>query len=44
MIKLAEDTIDKKDMDLLSDWIRTYPKLTKGELTVQFEIAIKAIM
>jgi CDP-6-deoxy-D-xylo-4-hexulose-3-dehydrase len=37
MIKLAEDTIDKKDMDLLSDWIRTYPKLTKGELTVQFE-------
>jgi CDP-6-deoxy-D-xylo-4-hexulose-3-dehydrase len=37
MIKLAEDTIDNVDMDNLANWIKTYPRLTKGELTIQFE-------
>lgn len=34
---LAEDTIDQKDLDRLADWIRNYPRLTKGALTVEFE-------
>lgn len=34
---LAEDTIDHKDVDRLIDWLKTYPRLTKGEVTVQFE-------
>jgi len=39
MIKfhLAEDTIDRKDIDRLINWLKSYPRLTKGELTVQFE-------
>tara|TARA_R110002110_G_scaffold295886_4_gene509945 strand:- start:2004 stop:3140 length:1137 start_codon:yes stop_codon:yes gene_type:complete len=37
MIKLAEATIDEQDMDALADWIKTYPKLTKGPLTLEFE-------
>ncbi len=37
MIKLAEATIDKQDMDALADWIKTYPRLTKGTLTVDYE-------
>lgn len=39
MIKfhLAEDTIDRDDIDRLVNWLRTYPRLTKGELTTQFE-------
>jgi CDP-6-deoxy-D-xylo-4-hexulose-3-dehydrase len=36
-IKLAESTIDEQDMDALAEWIRTYPKLTKGPLTLEFE-------
>ena len=36
-IKLAEETISKEDMDALADWIKTYPRLTKGELTVEYE-------
>jgi CDP-6-deoxy-D-xylo-4-hexulose-3-dehydrase len=36
-IKLIEDTIDKNDIDLLIKWLETYPRLTKGELTIEFE-------
>jgi len=34
---LAEDTIDKNDIDSLIEWLKTYPRLTKGKLTLQFE-------
>lgn len=34
---LAEDTIDQKDIDQLIGWLKTYPRLTKGKLTVQYE-------
>lgn len=34
---LAEDTIDNKDVDQLIDWLKTYPRLTKGKVTIQFE-------
>ncbi len=39
MIKfhLAEDTIDKKDIDQLIGWLQTYPRLTKDKVTLQFE-------
>lgn len=39
MIKshLAEDTIDRKDINRLITWLRSYPHLTKGEVTVEFE-------
>lgn len=34
---LAEDTIDNRDIDALIRWLQTYPRLTKGSLTLQFE-------
>lgn len=34
---LAEDTIDREDIDQLITWLKTYPRLTKGKLTVQYE-------
>ncbi len=34
---LAEDTIDKEDVDALIGWLKTYPRLTKDKLTVEFE-------
>ena len=34
---LAEDTIDSKDIDALREWLGTYPRLTKGQLTLDFE-------
>ena len=34
---LAEDTIDNKDIDRLVAWLQTYPRLTKGQLTKDFE-------
>ena len=37
MIKLVTDTINKQDIDSLIGWLKTYPRLTKGELTPQFE-------
>jgi CDP-6-deoxy-D-xylo-4-hexulose-3-dehydrase len=37
MIHLAEATIDEQDMDALADWIKTYPRLTKGKLTIEYE-------
>lgn len=37
MIRLVENTIDKTDIDNLIDWLKTYPRLTKGQLTIEFE-------
>ena len=37
MIRLVEDTIDNNDIDNLVSWLQTYPRLTKGHLTVEFE-------
>jgi CDP-6-deoxy-D-xylo-4-hexulose-3-dehydrase len=34
---LVSDTIRDTDIDALSDWLKTYPRLSKGELTPQFE-------
>lgn len=36
-IHLAQDTISSDDLGVLSDWLRTNPRLTKGELTEKFE-------
>lgn len=36
-ISLVEDTIDKKDIKKLIEWLKTNPRLTKGELTIEFE-------
>lgn len=36
-IKLATDTIDKEDIDSLIKWLGTYPRLTKGPLTEEYE-------
>lgn len=37
IIRLAEDTIGKEDIDELIGWLSGYPRLTKGELTEEFE-------
>lgn len=37
MIKLVNDTINNKDIDKLADWLKTYPRLTKGQLTLNLE-------
>lgn len=34
---LAEDTIDNKDVDALVAWLKGYPRLTKGKVTLEFE-------
>ena len=34
---LAEDTIDKEDINQLIEWLKTNPRLTKGKLTPEFE-------
>lgn len=36
-IKLVNDTIDTNDLEKLTDWIKTNPRLTKGDMTVEFE-------
>lgn len=36
-IKLVKDTISHREIDSLCDWLKTYPQLTKGPLTEQFE-------
>ena len=36
-IKLVNDTIDISDINKLINWLMTNPKLTKGDLTVEFE-------
>jgi len=37
MIPLVRDTINNEDIDKLIEWLKTYPKLTKGKLTTDFE-------
>lgn len=34
---LVKDTIDDSDIDELIEWLKTYPRLTKGPLTKEFE-------
>lgn len=36
-ISLAQDTISHQDIDTLCKWLKTYPRLTKGEQTILFE-------
>ena len=36
-IKLVNDTINTEDISNLIDWLKTNPRLTKGDLTIQFE-------
>lgn len=36
-INLVKETITKSEIDKLCNWLQTYPKLTKGELTIEFE-------
>lgn len=35
--KLAEDTISNEDVDMLADWLKTYPRLTQGSEVKAFE-------
>ncbi len=37
MITLVKDTIDEKDIDRLVGWLKTYPRLTKGKVTLELE-------
>ena len=34
---LAKETINEDDINALCDWLKSYPRLTKGELTLQVE-------
>ena len=34
---LAQDTVDREDLHHLIEWLKTNPRLTKGEVTVAFE-------
>jgi len=36
-IKLVKDTITNTEIDSLCSWLSTYPQLTKGKMTEQFE-------
>jgi CDP-6-deoxy-D-xylo-4-hexulose-3-dehydrase len=36
-IDLIQDTIDNQDIDNLIEWLKEYPKLTKGSKTIEFE-------
>jgi CDP-6-deoxy-D-xylo-4-hexulose-3-dehydrase len=36
-IDLVKDTIDNGDIDNLIEWLKTYPRLTKGPRTIEFE-------
>jgi len=37
LINLVEDTINREDINSLIRWLETFPRLTKGPLTVEFE-------
>jgi CDP-6-deoxy-D-xylo-4-hexulose-3-dehydrase len=37
MIKLVKDTITTDEINKLIEWLKTNPRLTKGDLTVEFE-------
>jgi CDP-6-deoxy-D-xylo-4-hexulose-3-dehydrase len=41
-IKLATETIDKNELSLLAEWIQAGNRLTKGDLTVDFEKAFSS--
>ena len=43
MITLVKDTINNKDIDRLIDWLKTYPRLTKGNVTLELEILFTSI-
>ena len=34
---LAKETINGEDVDALCDWLKSYPRLTKGDLTLEVE-------
>lgn len=36
-IKLVKDTINKNHIEKLIEWLKTGPRLTKGDLTIKFE-------
>ena len=36
-ITLVKDTIDIDDVNNLIEWLKTNPRLTKGDLTIEFE-------
>jgi len=36
-IDLVQDTIDNQDIDNLIEWLKDYPRLTKGSKTIEFE-------
>ena len=36
-IDLIQDTIDNQDIDNLIEWLKDYPRLTKGSKTIEFE-------
>jgi CDP-6-deoxy-D-xylo-4-hexulose-3-dehydrase len=36
-IPLQRDTINNTDIDRLIEWLKTYPRLTKGNVTLEFE-------
>ncbi len=36
-ISLVKDTIDNQDIDRLVDWLKGYPRLTKGPVTLELE-------
>jgi len=36
-IPLQRDTINNSDIDRLIEWLKTYPRLTKGQVTLEFE-------
>jgi CDP-6-deoxy-D-xylo-4-hexulose-3-dehydrase len=36
-INLVKDTIDESDINQLIEWLKTNPRLTKGDLTIEFE-------
>jgi CDP-6-deoxy-D-xylo-4-hexulose-3-dehydrase len=36
-IKLVNDTVSKNDIDYLVEWLKTYPRLTKGPITRKLE-------
>lgn len=36
-IKLVNDTIDQNDIEHLIEWLKTNPRLTKGDETIKFE-------
>ena len=37
MITLVKHTIDNNDIDNLIEWLKTYPRLTKGPITLELE-------